>query len=37
VVSVEPVDGERRADLELAVTLADGTVTLTGTATIALP
>jgi acyl dehydratase len=36
VVSVEQVDGERRADLELAVTLADGTVTLTGTATIAL-
>jgi acyl dehydratase len=36
VVSVEQVDGERRADLELAVTLADGTVTLTGTATVAL-
>jgi acyl dehydratase len=37
VVSIEQVDGERRADLELAVTLADGTVTLTGTATVALP
>jgi acyl dehydratase len=36
VVSVAEVDGERRADLELAVTLTDGTVTLAGTATIAL-
>jgi len=36
VVSINEVDGERRADLELAVTLADGTVTLTGTATIAI-
>ena len=36
VTSVTEVDGERRADLELAVTLADGTVTLAGTATIAL-
>lgn len=35
VVAVNEVDGERRADLELAITLADGTVTLTGTATIA--
>ncbi len=36
VVSITEVDGERRADLELAVTLADGTVTLAGTATISL-
>jgi hypothetical protein len=36
VVSVAEVDGECRADLELAVTLTDGTVTLAGTATIAL-
>jgi acyl dehydratase len=36
VVSITEVDGERRADLELAVTLADGTVTLSGTATISL-
>ena len=36
VVSINEVDGERRADLELAVTLADGTVTLAGTASIAL-
>jgi len=37
VVAITEVDGENRADLALAVTLADGTVTLTGTATIALP
>ena len=37
VVSLDQVDGERRAGLELAVTLADGTITLTGTATVALP
>ncbi|HEY2205911.1 MAG TPA: MaoC/PaaZ C-terminal domain-containing protein [Pseudonocardia sp.] len=36
VAAIEQVDGERRARLELAVTLADGTVTLTGTASIAL-
>lgn len=36
-VSIETVGGERRATLELAVTLADGTVTLTGSAVIALP
>lgn len=36
VVAINKIDGERRADLELAITLADGTVTLTGTATIAL-
>jgi len=37
VVSIDQVDGERRVGLELAVTLADGTITLTGTATVALP
>ncbi|WP_028936956.1 MaoC/PaaZ C-terminal domain-containing protein [Pseudonocardia spinosispora] len=36
VVAIDKIDGERRADLELTITLADGTVTLTGTATIAL-
>jgi acyl dehydratase len=36
VVSIDAVDGERRATLELAVTLADGTVTLTGDAVVAL-
>ncbi|MFI7003281.1 MaoC/PaaZ C-terminal domain-containing protein [Nocardia sp. NPDC050175] len=36
VVSIDTVDGERRATLELAVTLADGTVTLTGDAVVAL-
>ncbi|MCP2280593.1 MaoC/PaaZ C-terminal domain-containing protein [Nocardia amikacinitolerans] len=36
VVAIDDVDGERRATLELAVTLADGTVTLTGTAVVAL-
>jgi len=35
VVGIDDVDGERRARLELAVTLADGTTTLTGTATVA--
>jgi acyl dehydratase len=34
VVSIDEVDGERRATLELAVTLADGTVTLTGDAVV---
>ncbi|HEX4356410.1 MAG TPA: MaoC/PaaZ C-terminal domain-containing protein [Pseudonocardia sp.] len=37
VVSIDRVDGERRAGLELAVTLADGTTTLIGSATVALP
>lgn len=37
VVAITEVDGENRADLALAVTLPDGTDTLTGTATIALP
>ncbi|WP_067569931.1 MaoC/PaaZ C-terminal domain-containing protein [Nocardia acidivorans] len=36
VVAIDEVDGERRATLELLVTLADGTVTLTGDAVIAL-
>jgi len=36
VTSIYQVGGHTRADLELAVTLADGTVTLTGTATISL-
>jgi acyl dehydratase len=36
VVSIDDVDGERRATLELVVTLADGTVTLTGDAVVAI-
>ena len=36
VCAIDEVDGERRATLELAVTLADGTVTLTGDAVVAL-
>ena len=36
VAAVDDVDGERRATLELAVTLADGTVTLTGGAVVAI-
>jgi acyl dehydratase len=36
VVSIDEVDGERRATLELAVTLADGTITLTGDAVVAI-
>jgi acyl dehydratase len=36
VVAVDTVDGERRATLELAITLADGTVTLTGGAVVAI-
>ena len=36
VVAIDEVDGERRATLELVVTLADGTVTLTGDAVVAL-
>lgn len=35
VTAVDEVDGERRATLRLAVTLADGTVTLTGEAVVA--
>jgi acyl dehydratase len=37
VTAIEDVDDERRATVELAVTLADGTVTLTGEAVVALP
>ncbi|AHH18634.1 MaoC/PaaZ C-terminal domain-containing protein [Nocardia nova] len=36
VTAIDEVDGERRATLELAVTLTDGTVTLTGQAVVAL-
>jgi acyl dehydratase len=36
VTGVDDVDGERVATLDLTVTLADGTVTLTGEATVAL-
>ncbi|RDI45365.1 MaoC/PaaZ C-terminal domain-containing protein [Nocardia mexicana] len=35
IVSIDNVDGERRARLELAVTLEDGTVTLVGDAIVA--
>jgi hypothetical protein len=35
VAAIDVVDGERRATIELAVALADGTVTLTGTAVVA--
>jgi acyl dehydratase len=34
ITAIEQVDGERRATIELAVTLADGTVTLLGTASV---
>ncbi len=36
VTAIDEVDGERRATLDLAVTLADGTVTLIGDAVVAL-
>jgi acyl dehydratase len=36
VDSIDTVDGERRASIKLSATLADGTVTLTGTAVIAI-
>ena len=36
VVSVDEVEGERRARLELAITLADGTQTIIGEAVVAL-
>jgi acyl dehydratase len=36
VTSIDEVDGERRATLALTVTLADGTVTLSGDAVVAL-
>jgi acyl dehydratase len=35
VTHIEDVDGERRATVKLAVTLADGTTTLTGDAVVA--
>ena len=37
VTAIDDVDGERRATLELAITLADGTVTLSGEAVVAVP
>ncbi len=36
VVSIDEVDGEQRATIELAITLADGTVTLSGAAVVAI-
>ncbi|BBF99162.1 MULTISPECIES: MaoC/PaaZ C-terminal domain-containing protein [Pseudonocardia] len=36
VTAIETVDGERRATLELAVVLADGSTTLTGNAVVSL-
>ncbi|MDR3660722.1 MAG: MaoC/PaaZ C-terminal domain-containing protein [Mycobacterium sp.] len=36
ITAIDDIDGERRATLELAVTLADGTLTLTGDAVVAL-
>ena len=36
VVSLDEVDGERRATLDLTTTLADGTVTLSGRAVVAI-
>lgn len=36
VTALDDVDGERRATVELAVTLADGTTTLTGDAVVAI-
>ncbi|RAL31790.1 MaoC/PaaZ C-terminal domain-containing protein [Rhodococcus sp. AQ5-07] len=36
VVAIEEVDGERRASVELTVILADGSVTLTGDAVVAI-
>lgn len=37
VVSVDEVEGEQRATLDLTVTLADGTTTMRGTAVVAVP
>ena len=37
VVGVDDVDGEKRATVEVKITLADGTVTLSGEAVVALP
>src|SRR5258707_7490880 len=36
ITAIDDVDGERRATIDLTVTLADGTVTLTGDAVVAL-
>jgi acyl dehydratase len=36
VAAIDDVDGERHATLDLTVTLADGTVTLTGSAVVAI-
>jgi len=36
VAAIDEVDGERRATLELVVTLSDGTITLTGDAVVAI-
>lgn len=36
VIGIDEIDGERRATVELAVTLADGTLTLAGDAVIAI-
>ena len=36
VAAIDEVDGERRAILELVVTLSDGTITLTGDAAVAI-
>ena len=36
IAAIDEVDGERRATLELAVTLSDGTITLTGDAVVAI-
>lgn len=37
VTALDTVDGEQRATVELTITLADGTTTLTGQAEVALP
>jgi len=37
VTSVDEVDGEKRATVDVKITLADGTVTLAGEAVVALP
>jgi acyl dehydratase len=37
ITAIDDGDGERRATVELAITLAGGTVTLTGEAVVALP
>lgn len=37
VTSIDDVDGEQRATIDLKITLADGTVTLQGAAVVAVP